>query len=69
MPRELPDCTALTAGHFTVTFNGEAYMNPGDDVYFRLVHNGQNAGDEGRWKSSSGSTGLSRDMGSKTMVS
>ena len=63
--------TALTAGHYTVTYSGHVYMHPGEDVQFQLMHNDQSSGDEGRWHSYSSSSngGNSDDQGSRTVVS
>ena len=63
--------TALTAGHYTVTYSGLAEVDPGERVYFQLMKNDQNMGNEGYWQSfSSGSNGGSTyDQGSRTVVS
>ena len=62
--------TALTPGHYTVTFSGVAGMSPGEQVYFQLMLNDKYAGDEGEWRSlPSSSNSFSNDQGSRTVVS
>ena len=63
--------TALTPGHYTVTYSGHATLNPGEEVRFFLFHNGQYMGEEGMWISSSDSNdaGATRDQGGKNLVS
>ena len=59
--------TALTPGHYTITYSGHAYLNAGEVVDIFLYHNGEDLGPEGQWISSSDSS--SRDQGSKSLVS
>ena len=63
--------TALTAGHYTVTYSGLAGFYPHEQVLFKLYHNGQSAGDEGQWVTHSSGTGggLAVDQGARTLVS
>ena len=63
--------TALTAGHYTVTFSGMAKVDPGEKVEFQLMHNGKGGNGYGWWESASGSNngGVIDDQGSWTLVS
>ena len=63
--------TALTAGHYTVTYSGMARVNPGEYVVFQLLKNNKSAVNEGRWHSySRGNNGdYIDDQGSRTVVS
>ena len=63
--------TALTAGHYTVTYSGHAFLSPGEAVEFLLYRNGQDMGREGAWYASSDSNdaGPTRDQGTKSLVS
>ena len=63
--------TALTTGHYTVTYSGRGGMNPGEYVAFQLMHNNNYAGPEGFWDSysASGNGGYISDQGSRTVVS
>ena len=64
--------TALTAGHYTITFSGWASVDPGEEVVVQLMHNDQSLpGSEGWWLSYSKSTnsGVIDDQGSRTVVS
>ena len=63
--------TALTPGHYTVTYSGYARVDPGEKVIVQLMKNGQDVGYEGEWQSycSSANGGSIRDQGSRTVVS
>ena len=63
--------TALTPGHYTVTYSGQARVDPGEWVIFQLMKNGQFVGYEVRWESycSSANGGQIYDQGSRTVVS
>ena len=62
--------TALTPGHYTVTYSGYARVDPGEYVYFQLMKNGVGVGSEGEWQSHSSDNGGSiQDQGSRTVVS
>ena len=62
--------TALTAGHYTVTYSGATLMGAGGKVWFWLVKNGGSAGSPGWWYSTSGSnSGGNYGQGSRTVVS
>ena len=63
--------TALTAGHYTVTYSGHAEVDPGEMVEFTLSKNGESVVDEGEWRSycSSKNDGYIDDQGSWTVVS
>ena len=65
--------TAVTPGHYTVSFSGHAFVNPGEDVIFYIMHNDQVAGvsSEAWWHSGSSisNAGWLSDQGSRSMVS
>ena len=65
--------TAVTPGHYTVSFSGHAFMNPGEDVIFYLMHNDKVAGEssEAWWDSGSSisNAGYLNDQGSRSLVS
>ena len=63
--------TALTPGHYTVTFSGSARMDPGEYVKFQTMKNSVWVGYEGGWYSASGSDngGWIDHQGSRTEVS
>ena len=62
--------TALTPGHYTVTYSGIAKVDPGEYVNFQLMKNGKSVGTEGWWESySSSNGGRISDEGSRTVVS
>ena len=63
--------TALTPGHYTVTYSGTARADPGEYVIFQLMKNGVDVGDEGKWRSYSNSDNgdYIDDQGSRTVVS
>ena len=63
--------TALTPGHYTVTYSGRAYMFPGEEVTFQMRKNGVIVGSEGEWYSYSNRAngGDIGDQGSRTVVS
>ena len=63
--------TALTSGHYTITYSGYARVDPGEDVAFTLTKNGESVGYEGVWQSysSSDNGGMIYDQGSRTVVS
>ena len=63
--------TALTPGHYTVTYSGYAQVYPGEQVVLKLMKNGVRVGIEGWWQSysSSNNGGASYDQGSRTVVS
>ena len=63
--------TALTPGHYTVTYSGHAGVAPREEVKFELMKNGVSVGAEGRWHSYSDSDngGYIDDQGSRTVVS
>ena len=63
--------TALTPGHYTVTYSGFALVKPGEEVTFQLRKNGVDVGYEGSWMSysSSGIGGTINEQGSRTVVS
>ena len=63
--------TAVTAGHFTITYSGIAWVNPGQEyLWFELMKNDESAGAEGKWESYSASSngGQIHDQGSRTVL-
>ena len=63
--------TALTPGHYTVTYSGMDQVDPGEWVVFQLMKNGESVGDESVSVSySSGDNGgRIEDQSSRTVVS
>ena len=61
--------TAITPGHYTVTFSGVAVVDPGEIVEFFLRRNGERV-EESQWWSQEFSGGVRMyDQGSRTVVS
>lgn len=63
--------TALTPGHYTVTYSGYAVLNPGEMVDLYLYHNGESLGFESQWLSKADSNDASStyEQGSRSLVS
>ena len=60
--------TCLTSGHYTVTYSGHAFVEPGEYVVVSVYKNSGSIGSEGNWWSYNGGLGLSQDQGSHTVV-
>ena len=64
--------TAITPGHYTITFSGFSMLAPGDKVNFHLVHNNKyDDNNEGNWSSTSDRSNGERinNQGSRSVVS
>ena len=59
----------LCPGHYTVTYSGKAYLESGERTVISIYMNNADLGYEGKWDSSATGTGLTRDQGSRTIVS
>ena len=57
--------TAITSGHYIITYSASANLVPGKSIYISIHHNG-NPVREGSWWSFLGAGGV--DQGSRTVV-